>query len=119
MSENRISYKGIATTYKYEDIIKNEVKLKTTKNINSIIDINALYILQISEHDIRNTTIRLLEIAKNSTVLRCGLVLGNVTTDKIAYESDGAHTNLMRALVKYAMDFVYGWGNNSLLQFVL
>lgn len=55
---------------------------------------------------------RMLEIARNSTVLRFGNRAGHLTQDKIAYESDGAHTNLVMALVDCVLDMIYGWGNN-------
>ena len=105
-------YKGKDFTLKYLDIIKNELVLKTSQ-FKGIIDINSYYILQVPDEQVRTTTMRILEIAKNSTVLRCGNITGHLTSDTIAYESDGAHTNLVRALVKYAMDYIYGWGANS------
>lgn len=107
------SYKINDATSKYGSIIVKELKLKASQHTRNVIDIDTFFILQFSEEQIRSTSLRLLEIAKNSTVLRCGNVLGHLTNDTIAYESDGAHTNLMRALVKYAMDFIYGWGANS------
>lgn len=57
---------------------------------------------------------RILEIAKNSTVIRSGNITGRLTTDGIAYESDGAHTNLMRAMVDYAIDHVYNLSDQEL-----
>ena len=59
---------------------------------------------------IANITRRLLEIAKNSTVLRCGSRIGHLTVSRIAYESDAAHTNLFRTLANYCLDLTYGWG---------
>ena len=106
-------YKGIAITSQYEEIIKKELTLKASQHTRNVIDIDSFFILQFPEEQIKGTALRLLEIAKNSTVLRCGNVLGHLTNDTIAYESDGAHTNLVRAMVKYAMDFIYGWGANS------
>lgn len=58
-----------------------------------------------------NVAIRTIEVAKNSTVLRVGACMGQLSNDDIAYESDGAHTNLVRAIVDWALDTIYGWGN--------
>ena len=107
------SYKVDEATSKYGSIIGKELRLKASQHTRNVIDIDSFFILQFSGEQIRSTSLRLLEIAKNSTVLRCGNVLGHLTNDTIAYESDGAHTNLVRAMVKYAMDFIYGWGANS------
>lgn len=60
-----------------------------------------------------NVTHRIMEIAKNATILRCGNNIGHLTDLRNAYESDSAHTNLVRALVNYAFDFVYGWSKDS------
>ena len=57
---------------------------------------------------------RILEIARNSTVLRYGNIAGRLTEEDIAYESDSAHTNLVRALVDLAIDFGYGYGFDGL-----
>ena len=59
-----------------------------------------------------NITKRIMEITQNSTILRSGNITGGLTKDFIAYESDGGHTNLVRSLVKYALDSRYGWGNS-------
>lgn len=61
---------------------------------------------------IKGVATRVLEIAKNSAVIRVGVKTGHLTKDNTAYESDGAHTNLVRALVDYALDFIYGWNNS-------
>lgn len=61
---------------------------------------------------INNIARRILEIAKNGTVLRCGNTIGHLTDDTNAFESDGAHTNLVRAIAGYALDFIYGWGES-------
>lgn len=53
---------------------------------------------------------RVLEISENSTVIRCGGSMGHLTDEPIAYESDGGHTNLVRSLMQYFLDYVYGWG---------
>ncbi len=58
--------------------------------------------------DINDIATRLIEIAKNSTVLRCGNHIGHLTDATQAFESDGSHTNLVRAIVSYALDFLYG-----------
>ena len=58
----------------------------------------------------RDITLRIMEIAKSSTVLRSGNITGKLTKSNIAFESDAAHTNLVQALVKYALDSRYGWG---------
>ena len=51
---------------------------------------------------------RMLEVTRNSTVLRFGNLAAHLTEDSMAFESDGAHTNLVRALVDLAIDFNYG-----------
>lgn len=51
-----------------------------------------------------DTTKRILEIAKNNTILRSGNRTGHLTTATMAYESDGGHTNLVRSLVKYGFE---------------
>ena len=61
-----------------------------------------------------NIACRLLEVAKNSTVLRCGNNMAGLTNDKMAYESDGAHANLMRATMDCALDYYFGWGAPTL-----
>lgn len=86
-------------------IINNE--LMVIKPSNSLRDT-----LVSEPRSIRNTAKRILEIAKNSTVLRCGNRIGHLTEDFIAYESDGGHTNLVRAIANYALDFIYGWGES-------
>lgn len=55
---------------------------------------------------------RILAINKSSTVPRCFCHNGNLTTNARAYESVGAHANLTRALVEYALDFWQGWTDN-------
>ena len=57
-----------------------------------------------------DTAYRLLQIARNSTVLRSGNIAGRLTHDDIAYESDGGHTNLVQATLNYALDYHYGIG---------
>lgn len=61
----------------------------------------------------QNITYRILELAYNSTIMRAGNISGHLTNSLLAFESDGAHTNLVRTLVKYAMDDIYGWNNPS------
>lgn len=56
-----------------------------------------------------NVARRVLEIAKNGTISRCGNYVGHLSISDSTYESDGSHTNLMRALVNYAFDYIYGW----------
>ena len=56
---------------------------------------------------IDNIAHRVIEVARNSIVLRCCAKYGHITNDEIAYESDGAHTNLVSAIADYAMDFIY------------
>ena len=51
---------------------------------------------------------KVLENAYSNTVLRCCGPMGHLTTDTIAYESVGAHTNLMHAIVDYALDYIQG-----------
>ena len=57
---------------------------------------------------------RIYEIAKNSTILRCCAKNGHLTDETIAYESDGAHTNLAMAIADYALDFIYTSKNEKL-----
>lgn len=59
--------------------------------------------------DFDNLAYRLLEFAKNSTVLRSGDYTAGLTTNQRVHESDAAHTNLFRQLADYAMDYYYGW----------
>ena len=56
----------------------------------------------------RDLARRVLEIALSSTKLRCCGPIGHLTDAKVAFESVGAHTNLMSAIVDYALDYVYG-----------
>lgn len=85
-------------------IMQKETELKTGKNISSIM-------VQLPQ--IYNVVERIIEITKNSTILRSGNNTGKLTNDSIAFESDGAHTNLVRSLVKYALDIYYGWGKST------
>ena len=55
-------------------------------------------------HEIEKITKRILEITKGSTVLRSGNRTGHLTTATTAFESDAAHTNLVRTLVKYCIN---------------
>lgn len=89
----------------YLYIIDNELRMAEPAN-------NLRDALIGEPNSIKNTAKRILEIAENSTVLRCGNRIGHLTRDTIAYESDGAHTNLVRAIANYALDFVYGWGES-------
>lgn len=57
---------------------------------------------------IYNVVSQLDEIAQASVVLRSYNVRYGVTNDRIAYESDGAHTNLMQAMVDRALIHIYG-----------
>ncbi len=64
---------------------------------------------------VMDITRRLLEVAKNGTILRVGNRIGHLTADFMAFESDSAHTNLFRALVNYCLDITYGWGVDTSL----
>ena len=55
----------------------------------------------------------ILEVAENSTVLRCCAKNGHVTEDKVAFESVGAHTNLAAEIADVVLDALYGWGNDT------
>ena len=60
-------------------------------------------------YDIYRATKYLAEIAKASVLLRGWCSIFNLASNKIvAYESDGAHTNLMMAMVDRALVAVYG-----------
>lgn len=84
----------------YKRIIENELRINNPKNAQTSLIVNdAIYVINVAK--------RILEIAKNSTVLRCGNRIGHLTEEQIAYESDGAHTNLVRALTDYILDAVY------------
>lgn len=91
----------------YLRVIDKELALKMNPNQKEY---------SIKLHDARyfiNLVHRVFEIATNGTVLRCGNNIGHLTSESKAYESDGSHTNLARAIVDYALDYVYGWGANS------
>lgn len=93
---------------KYTEIMQKEAELKaSTAN-----DQNVQCLPLERPQQIYNITKRIMEITKNSTVLRSGNITGGLTKDFIAFESDGAHTNLVRALAKYALDSRYGWDNS-------
>ena len=54
------------------------------------------------------TVTQISEIAKSNIVLRSYANNYNLTRDRIAYESVGAHTNLMLAMLDRALSFQYG-----------
>ena len=56
-----------------------------------------------------NTTLQIAEIAKSATVLRSYVYFCNIASvDTQAHESDGAHTNLMSALIDRFWQYYYG-----------
>lgn len=62
-----------------------------------------------SAKEMYNTTTQIAEFAENGTVLRSyNRKYGNLTDDIIAFESDGAHVNLMAAMVDRAFSWYYG-----------
>ena len=87
----------------YTRIMQKETALKTSR----------LYLTKAQPRQLYNITKRIMEITRNSTILRSGNVTGRLTKESMAFESDGAHTNLVRSLVKYALDLHYGWGNST------
>lgn len=93
----------------YEQIMLKEAALKDL-DIDKFI---ARHLPLAQPRHIFDITKRIIEIALNSTVIRSGNITSALTNDSMAFESDGAHTNLVRSLVKYAMDIHYGWGNSS------
>lgn len=90
----------------YDRIMEEEEKLFYTRHLSC----GYRYLTLGRPIEILGTTKRLLEIAKNATIIRCGNNVGHLTDAKISYESDSAHTNLVRSIVKYALDGFYGWG---------
>lgn len=60
---------------------------------------------------------RVLEVAKNSTITRSGNITGHLSNDRMAYESDGGHTNLMHAMVDYAIDYIYNLSDQCSLYY--
>ncbi|MBQ3432760.1 HD domain-containing protein [Candidatus Saccharibacteria bacterium] len=95
--------------YDYQWIMQREAKLYYMKSYQP----DNRFSHTTNPLDIQNVAYRILEIAYNSTIMRAGNVVGHLTNSLLSYESDGAHTNLVRSLVKYAMDDTYGWGNHS------
>ena len=91
----------------YLRILEKELSMETNKaHGETLVELhNAPLIL--------NNSRRIIEVAKNSTVARIGNTIGHLCHNKIAYESVGAHTNLVRTIVNYALDFSYGWGVNT------
>lgn len=57
---------------------------------------------------IAQLVVQLEEYAKNAFVLRSYNYLYGLTEDSDAYESTGAHTNLMRAILDRALSYLYG-----------
>lgn len=91
----------------YLRIIHKELALKMNPHQQQ-------YTVQLSDASyFANVSRRVLEVAKNSTVLRCCGKMGHLTLDHIAYESTGAHTNLVREIADCCLDFCYGWGQNT------
>ena len=88
----------------YLDIITQEIRLINPSNLTKTV-FNERYVFYLAN--------RVIEIAKNSTILRCCASIGHLTEDNVAYESVGAHTNLVRALVNIAIDAIYGWNNST------
>ena len=91
---------------KYEEIMHNEAVFRAART-----DDPCDHYLPLERPAMmRDITLRIMEVAKSSTVLRSGNITGKLTKSCIAFESDGAHTNLVQALVKCALDSRYGWG---------
>ena len=93
----------------YEDIMQKEAKLRAS----TLKEYSARYLPLERPHQMHKITKRILEITQNSTVLRSGNITSGITKDFTAFESDGAHTNLVRSLVKYALDSYCGWGYST------
>ncbi len=92
----------------YERIIQQEARLKAKNVPNRSIR----YLPKDGTQYIYGITKRIMAITENSTILRSGNTTSGITQDLNAFESDGAHTNLVRSLVKYALDSRYGWGTD-------
>lgn len=80
---------------KYRNIIAAEQKL-TGKNWRIF-----------EPEDIFNITYQIREFAKASTVLRSYTSRYGLSEDSLAFESVGAHTNLMAALVDRALEYLF------------
>lgn len=82
----------------FNDVITKEVRFTEGQ----------VRIPNMSAEEILGVTNQLRSIARSSTVLRaCGTRYG-LTKDKIAFESVGAHTNLMSAIVDRVLSLQYG-----------
>lgn len=95
--------------YDYKWIMNQEARLRYSQT-NDPGDLYPAIEEPIHMYDI---TYRILEIAYNSTIIRVGNSVGHLTKSLLAYESDSAHTNLVRSLVKYALDCKFGWNISS------
>ena len=87
---------------KYSQIIKEEMRFIDSKKDCRIY--NPTYMCSLAY--------QILQVAQNSTVLRCCGPMGHLTDDTVAYESVGAHTNLVDTLVTSGLNHIYGWGVN-------
>lgn len=80
----------------YERIMAEEAKLSPLNW--RIVDAEEMF----------NTVQQIREVAANCRVLRSYNWNYNVTDQRVAYESDGAHTNLLAAIVDRALCYRYG-----------
>lgn len=58
--------------------------------------------------EVLNTSYQIIEIARSSLVLRVFNKTYNVTEDVVAYESVGAHVNLVMSLIDRTLNFIFG-----------
>ena len=59
-------------------------------------------------------TERILEVAKNGTILRVGMNMGRLTDNEIAYASVSAHVNICKTIFDYLADFAYGYESTQI-----
>lgn len=98
----------MGTYSEYLRILNKEMELKQEMGLPS-----AQNVFLSNPARFANFARRILEVAKNGTILRCCGPMGHLTNDAIAYESDGAHANLVREIADCALDSLYGWGENT------
>ena len=94
-----IEFKG-ETIQEYKSIMREEIKLNDSWRHNEKVLAEAETLL--------NLTVQILEVAYSSTVLRSYNTIYGLTDDKRAFESDGAHTNLVKEILDRALCFIYG-----------
>ena len=100
-------------SFRYSDVLIREADFSQNKDY---IPANwEKYNLLVSEPNYMfGVANRLLEIAKSSIVSCHSNRAGRLTTEEIAYESVAAHTNLVQAMVDYAVDHIYDDMSRSL-----